>query len=1186
MEANTITNLLAGIGDPYWYEWCVGLKFLIEMFDENTAILGVTLQQSTSQSLDDVVVRYADRTQCIQVKHSRVASDTLTFGDLVSCTADKPSLLGALATEWERLDTPGCPCHPVLWTNRSSGPNSATIKDKEGNSWVRPPLDEFISLLAEGDQHSRLPGPLQKEDALTAAWNEFLTQLDVIKTPERRLDFLKKFKILTAQPGLDEIIGLQVARLQEIFGVTAEFAEDLHRDLRGELVHWGTTSRGKEEEVDRQRLHDRIGLKSHRNKEIGNHYLPPPSPFFRSRARLVEELEEELGLGQTKVVFLSGPPGCGKTSLVSELFNRRSTDCIVTLRYHAFKPLDPRDPRPPVIGDTLFRAETLWNDLLSQLRQIAGANYPRFGIPVRNDFLSADQKRGLVLEAGRLLSQESKKPTVIAVDGLDHVARSLVSPHDNLLNSLVSPDLLPDGVKFLIAGQPNYDQYPDWLKGHMVHVKQFSVPGIESSDLSSFLRSRAEFKLDPEQVGERLAALSNHNTLTAMYLCEEAMACQDFGEFMDRFATRSLVHDLAAYYSEIWRTLLGYLKSFEAFSVGLDDKLGAFLAIAADDMRPAVLRAVLGLDSDAVGRAILQRLHPLFVENSGSFHPLHNDVKRYFEGRYLNSDAVKEVSSALADYLLLTESPADLRHKLLFPALRYATRHNELISVFSPAFVVEAWHCGRTFSELTETAREVRNLLAAEATLNFERAHVFALSCKTILQLRNCMHWSQEQQEYVDRGPLVLPLALSSERRVLPTASWDLKIVKSLILDAVRLEEAGEHDRCIGLLQRWMRGLNTTAVYSHLGEKRTEETNEDWHQLCRHLGQLTARLGKMVGPIPSSRVTEAHWWDGYLLETRALDLPCAWWRGVRMLGAHFPKTLSSGLDWLFDSGYLLELGLTLRHLRGGAHWELPDRLKFARYSVLLGNKKLADRYVSAEIEGLSFRDVVEAKRSGLSGDHMDVCTLAFLYGYKAKANRHETINQAIDAVTRSKYRKDERAWFLPLLNASWVIGDFLRKSRDQGGILELDAVEVGHLMRSLQDPEYSSAGPGSGEVKRVAIRGLVWCALELGGDYKKAAAEVVSGYFANKRLDLYVDQMLWAARALNLTDSIESYLTGISDTSAPPWLSMEADDRSFFLNKLRRLAGDDWPADRLVAEPDSNIPYSAHKDYSTDTLIE
>ena len=47
-------------------------------------------------------------------------------------------------------------------------------------------------------------------------------------------------------------------------------------------------------------------------------------PFFSSRDNLENDLETELKNGSSRVVFLSGIPGTGKTNIVSKISGKRS----------------------------------------------------------------------------------------------------------------------------------------------------------------------------------------------------------------------------------------------------------------------------------------------------------------------------------------------------------------------------------------------------------------------------------------------------------------------------------------------------------------------------------------------------------------------------------------------------------------------------------------------------------------------------------------------------------------------------------------------------------------------------------------------------------------------------------------------------------------------------------------------
>lgn len=64
-----------GIGDPYWYEWYVGLQRVIEMINPDSNISYVIFQSDIHNTIDDVVVGIGNIEEvCFQVKH--VIGDT------------------------------------------------------------------------------------------------------------------------------------------------------------------------------------------------------------------------------------------------------------------------------------------------------------------------------------------------------------------------------------------------------------------------------------------------------------------------------------------------------------------------------------------------------------------------------------------------------------------------------------------------------------------------------------------------------------------------------------------------------------------------------------------------------------------------------------------------------------------------------------------------------------------------------------------------------------------------------------------------------------------------------------------------------------------------------------------------------------------------------------------------------
>ena len=92
-----------GIGDPYWYEWYVGLQRVIEMINPDSNISYVIFQSDFHNTIDDVVVGIGNiEEMCFQVKHEvgDAGKGNLTFSKLI----ERPSFKSFLIPSSVRLN--------------------------------------------------------------------------------------------------------------------------------------------------------------------------------------------------------------------------------------------------------------------------------------------------------------------------------------------------------------------------------------------------------------------------------------------------------------------------------------------------------------------------------------------------------------------------------------------------------------------------------------------------------------------------------------------------------------------------------------------------------------------------------------------------------------------------------------------------------------------------------------------------------------------------------------------------------------------------------------------------------------------------------------------------------------------------------------------------------------------------
>ena len=53
-----MNNLTAGTGTPYWYEWSVGLLYVVKMLNPDNQIKNVVLQSDESQNIPEKTIKY------------------------------------------------------------------------------------------------------------------------------------------------------------------------------------------------------------------------------------------------------------------------------------------------------------------------------------------------------------------------------------------------------------------------------------------------------------------------------------------------------------------------------------------------------------------------------------------------------------------------------------------------------------------------------------------------------------------------------------------------------------------------------------------------------------------------------------------------------------------------------------------------------------------------------------------------------------------------------------------------------------------------------------------------------------------------------------------------------------------------------------------------------------------------
>lgn len=848
-------NYTAGSGEPYWYEWTVGLLKIVEMLHTDSDIESVTFQAHGSKGWDDVVVhRREQRREWYQVKHSS-AGTNFTFGTLVAKDGGE-SLLQTLYSASVDLKIDPVRDRCTLFTNREAG-ERATTSDA---GIRRPPLLQFIDWLKQSVRnHGSLAGcnpPLE----WAGAWTEWIEQLkggsqaDVI-------NFLSALEVRTDQEDLEVITHRVLRDLAGVFGVTETAARPLIHTLDHALRDWTRTG----EAITAETVMDALALEE---KTDGEHRAPPPpAPFFPSREPFLQNLEHLLTQkGGAAVLFLSAEPGAGKTSALSELVNRRTDDAlqgVVGIRYFAFRPLTPESPVIPADSDRFVKADALWFDLLRQLRRGLRGRLRAYSVPPRDQLLDWPQARNHVLRLASRLAKELDRPFVIAIDGIDHAARAHL--HDSagareFFASLPSPEeLSQSGIRLLVAGQPahDYPQYPQWLRSPPQSVAVLSLDRLQPGDIMMLLeRSAPLLPVEQRQVATRVIQdITRGNTLGVVFAAAEAASCDNTEALQQRLQSRQLQSGITAYYQNIWDHCVGGLPAELGFV------LAGSIALARERMTGALLESAFAElnRSEQEWNLLLGRLGPLLMHEPEGYRVRHNDLRVFLQGSLaaLSAGQRREIASGFVNHYKKPTSNRRIAHESLLFLLRESGREQEWPRLFTVAWVMEAAGLGFDYDDIEPQC--IAALKIAATLHDWDVIGDVACACETLERWR-------ERCEGDRPSPLVTktpssPTFLRSELFVRPLNDWESSDLHRLATDSDELLGAGEGSRASALLNRWLGGLDISTICGCLKDKKDAGPfmGEDKPMLSREargglegLGRA-CRRAQFVVPLGASR---------------------------------------------------------------------------------------------------------------------------------------------------------------------------------------------------------------------------------------------------------------------------------------------------------------------------------------------
>ena len=762
---------------------------------------------------------------CVQVKHKKASTTTannLTFGALVAegvsseGKGPKKSLLASLAAGWKQisLKEEAAP-EIVLYTNREMGVKK-TDAVYMGKPYKRLPLGEFwdkvSAKLGSATSFSEL---IFDDSDLDAQWHEFADSTNLRESDV--VPFLSSLTIKAGAPSLrDKEIELTGRLKDEVCAGSEELASRVFTLLAAELRRW-TTAAG-DNAVTAEIVRECIcGL--NRNPMEAPIEVPVPTPVFPSREHACSLLCDKLESSDSKVVFLQGRPGSGKTRLVSCLCERMTPR---PFRFYAFKPLDVDDfSYSPDAG--IVSPRELWSTLLNQLRDTPELFGERPHVPIINELCSDDKLRSEVLRLAGLLSTRRGSRTILAIDGIDHAARA--KEKLTFLRHLPSPTSIPDGVLILVSGQPAnlYSSYPQWLRGEHAGVEVVSLPNIDADDVSALLAERTGFSgHDSLVLSNEIINITNGNTLSVMYAVNAVADEMDRGRAVDKLRSLGLSENVEEYYESIWQKADDEIQRHHGNGSNALGLIASSMHLLDGAIYPGLLcNAFPNVFSEeyVVARDI-SILSPLLRKCAdGSTCPIHNDFRLFVSSKALEPGMegyLRFASNNLADAALGMEGDV-VRSCYSIRLLAASRRVEECINLFDASYVIDAVAHGVPWRILCEQAKTVYGMACESGELGNVLRVQLALS--TLSQV------NEHFEYWLERRPFLHFEELVGMDYMVPPLSKETAALYATTLDRCLwlLKDVGCAEQSDELYGIWFSGLSPLAALSLLSDSNEED---------------------------------------------------------------------------------------------------------------------------------------------------------------------------------------------------------------------------------------------------------------------------------------------------------------------------------------------------------------------------
>ena len=973
------------------YQDLTALQLVLESYIEHRDFQ-VFIEYEKAGSLDDVVVVHPGFVDAYQVKHAVNDNAVYVADDLTN--PNSVVFVEKFAKSWKKLaaEFPSRQLKIHLWSNRALDAQLAGVVTSNGFF-----EDKF--------RENRY---LKEKRKLHAAIFES-TRL----TKQEFQQFLSSFHFDMKRPSwLNLEKHIQVALLDHKLGISDR---RVFADIKRLVEHHAIETA---DPITPQIIDSFL-------KETQTRYLLPQS-FFVDKERFVkppslkEQLDNQLSNADGEYVVVTGPPGSGKSTALTEYcdeLEENASEHFKVVRYYCFVRVHDNRQR------LRLEARSLRVNLLTELQR----RFPSVLDDRRFDF--GEDRFFEALERVASHCGEDRKKLVVLLDGLDHVERD-----DEIRDSVISalPAKIPENIVLLIGTQELNRWTPIALKDGRKE-RHIEMPLFSWNETRMYIVDRCGITV-PDKTVHQIFEKSAGLPLYLRYLSEFLSSSEDYAATIESIPA-AVDGDVRSYYETLWA-------SFDAEGRGDARYLSSVLASLRFSVHEDELRTFqVGIPDTPRFEAAYRRVRHLLRRDKAVVSIFHNSF-RVFVVECTNQSTLSEIAAGIISRLKLEELESSRWFKYAFRYALEAGDFEYVLDKVDSGFIDAALGRFRPEDEITdgiecaiEAAGETANLVAL--------SRLGSLKYRTHERLDTAIPWT------------VLTDILLYEGRI-------DQVVDSIYSEESSRVTAGEEFSLQIMLKLLDLGM------SELGEKLFRAFLKDF-QGSNELGKNgIVTLARCAGAFTKRPARVMRWLSGMTLQRDILESEELSVEYAPHLAAYLEGLVRSGRENVWRKLKRLNSPFSnklMRQLiiRAVADWSPTDQLRCE-----------VEEYVAAHPEDPNIELGFYAAQSGLSVDF--VHRLAGQFYFPPEVATHETLrtdlqnhilrfahwavifgyaqNEAIIRQLRARLAKPEAVWTcvqLHLLKVGEALGSHFANREIEWFSLATESIEALEAARDVPE---------------------------------------------------------------------------------------------------------------------------------------